>query len=151
MSFSFKKEIAVQNEYAPIAPGVYTVQFESLEEKVPPYGGIQWSAKMKILGTGRIFFLSWNVEHANEIVQRIARNQISQIAELLGTAEDISINTIKTNKHFIITLEQRSHNDKIYYQTKGDWKLAESTSTPLADAVKKVQESLAVKKTAPWK
>lgn len=150
MSFSFKKEVSQQtNDYAPIAPGVYTVQFDTLEEKPTQAGGVQWSAKMKILATGRTFFLSWNVENKSEVAQRIAREQISQIADLLGVGDDISIDSIKTNTAFEITLEQRVVGDKTYYQTKGAWKLA---PTNIAAGVKKVQDALLAspKKATPW-
>lgn len=149
MSFSFKKEVSTQtNDFAPIAPGVYTVQFDSLEEKPTQSGGVSWNAKMKIPSTGRTFFLSWNVENASEVAQRIAREQLSQIADLLGVGDDISIDSIKTNKQFVITLEQRVYGDKTYYQTKGAWKLAE---TSLNDAVKMVTKAFeAPKKKNPW-
>jgi hypothetical protein len=143
MSFTFKKELSQSTgEYAPIAPGVYTVQFESLEEKPTLAGGEQWSAKMKIPATNRTFFLNWNVVHENPTVQTIAREQISQIADLLGVGDDISIESIKTNKQFVITLEQRPVGDKTYYQVKGKWKLAE-VAAPLAP---KAPE----KKAPPW-
>lgn len=152
MSFSFKPVVSEQTtEFAPIAPGEYQVQFAELEEKPTQSGGVQWSAKMKIPATNRTFFLSWNVENASEVAQRIAREQISQIASLLGVQDDISIESIKTNKLFTVVLEQRPYNDKVYYQTKGPWKLADILNV---SAVKKVQDKLALpvaeKKKNPW-
>lgn len=125
MSFSFKKsELPVQdNVYAPIAPGVYEVQMEAVEEKATLSGGISWSFKMKIPATGRTFFLNYNVENANSITQEIARRDIAEIATLIGAGDDISLDTIKTNKRFSIVLEQRPVGDKVYYNAK-KWALA---------------------------
>jgi hypothetical protein len=153
MAFSFKKEVSENDGvYAPIIPGVYNVQFDTLEEVETQTGGFKWSAKMKIVGSGRTFFLNWNVKNASESAQRIAREQITQIANLLNVpSELIDLESIKTNKIFTVTLEQRPYNDKVYYQTKGPWKLADSLN---ASAIKNVQDKLALpiseKKKNPW-
>ena len=153
MSFSFKKELGINDGvYEALKPGLYDVQFDTLEEKPTQTGGIQWSAKMKIVGSGRTFFLSWNVENQSEVAQRIAREQISQIANLLGVGDDISIESIKTNKIFTITLEQRVVGDKTYYQTKGPWKLAQAANKSLAEGAKMVEKAFTapVAKKTPW-
>jgi hypothetical protein len=158
MSFSFKKEVSENDGvYAPIPNGTYTVIFDSLDEGVTQKGGIAWNAKMKIVSNNRTFFLNWNVENANEVAQRIAREQITQIANLLGVPSDlIDLESIKTNKLFVVNLEQRSVGDKVYYQTKGPWKLAVSNvpSSVVTDAANKVNAILgtagATKKKSPW-
>ena len=152
--FSFKKEVSENDGvYAPIVPGVYDVQFDTLEESSTQTGGVKWSAKMKIVGSGRTFFLNWNVESSSETAQRIAREQITQIANLLGVPSDlIDLESIKTNKVFTVTLEQRPYNDKIYYQTKGPWKLAQP-SPGLSKGVANVVSALGLapaKKANPW-
>ncbi|MEY3787128.1 MAG: hypothetical protein RIQ94_182 [Pseudomonadota bacterium] len=149
--FSFKKVAVEDQAYAPILPGHYNVKFETLEEKATLSGGIAWNAKMKIEGSNRTFFLSWNVENASEVAQRIAREQISQIAELLGVGNDISIESIKTNTVFNVLLEQRVVGDKTYYQTKGAWKLGETSS--IEKAVEMAEKAFGIapaKKKAPW-
>jgi hypothetical protein len=149
MGFSFKQEVVEVKVFAPIAPGVYDVKFDSLEEKQTQSGGVSWNAKMKIINSGRTFFLSWNVENASEVSQRIAREQLTQIATLLGVQSDINLESIKTNKAFTITLEQRVYGDKTYYQTKGPWKLAPMTMDQAVSAVEK-SFSAPVKKKSPW-
>lgn len=148
MGFSFKKEEGTNDGvYAPIAPGVYDVQFDTLEEKATAKGGVAWNAKMKIVGSGRTFFLSWNVENASEVAQRIAREQITQIANEIGvSSDDISIESIKTNKLFTVTLEQRVFEDKTFYQTKGPWKLAQAAQKSLNMPTTPATE----KKKNPW-
>jgi hypothetical protein len=166
MSFSFKPVVAESDGvYSPIAPGIYDVQFDTLEEKPTVTGGIQWSAKMKIVGSGRTFFLQWNVENASEVAKRIAREQLTQIATLIGVQNDISIESIRTNKIFTITLEQRVVGEKTYYQTKGPWKLAQAVNKSfnipsakaaptLDEAVKMAEKAFSVsapaKKAQPW-
>jgi len=140
MGFSFKKsELPVQdNVYAPIAPGVYEVQMETVEEKATLSGGISWSFKMKIPATGRTFFLNYNVENANSTTQEIARRDIAEIATLIGVDDDISLDTIKTNKKFSIVLEQRPVGDKVYYNAK-KWSIAsQGPSAATAPTTKKV-------------
>lgn len=155
--FSFKKEVSVQtDDFAPIAPGVYDVQFDTLEEKSTSKGGVMWQAKMKIVGSGRTFFLTWNVECASEVAQRIAREQITQIANVLGVPSDlIDLESIKTNKIFTVTLEQRPVDDKVFYQTKGPWKLAQTVNKSLDAGVKMAAKTLGVvassgSKAKPW-
>lgn len=152
--FSFKKVAAEDQSYAPIAPGFYDVQFASLEEKTTQAGGVSWNGKMKIAGSNRTFFLSWNVENSSETAQRIAREQISQIADLLGVGEDISIPALSTNTIFNIQLEQRVVGDKVFYQTKGAWKLGKTNE--IEAAVNKAEKALGIftppasKKKNPW-
>ena len=156
MSFSFRKEVSENDGvYAPIPNGTYTVQFDSLEEVVTQKGGIAWNAKMKIVSNNRTFFLNWNVENESLIAQSIARERITQIANLLGVPSDlIDLESIKTNKLFVVNLEQRPSGDKIYYQTKGPWKLAVSNvPTPaLSAGMDKVNAILGApaKKKSPW-
>lgn len=151
MGVTFKaSEVPAQsNEYAPITPGQYNVQMDEVQEKETLSGGVSWSLKMKIVGPesiGRTFFLNYNVENSNAKTQEIARREIAEIAALVGAKDDISIETIKTNKVFSITLEQRPVGDKIYYNAKS-WKLANE-----AASIKKVQDALPTTKTSkkPW-
>jgi hypothetical protein len=142
MGFSFK---AVENEdnYAPIPEGIYRVQFAELEEKPSQSGGVQWSAKMKMAESNRSFFINWNVEHENEMTQRIAREQISQVANLLGVelGGDITVKTFHTNQIFVITLKVTTKEDKTYYSTKGGWKL---DGEELKSAVDKAAQAFGV-------
>lgn len=128
---SFKKSEALENatsgEYAPIAPGVYNVKFEDLNERATQSGGVQWSAKLKIVDgnsfVGRTFFVNWNVVNNSEKAQEIARREIAQIADLMGIGDDISIETMRTNKTFTIQLDVGDYLGKPDYKAK-NWKLA---------------------------
>jgi hypothetical protein len=107
---------------------------DTVEEKQTLAGGVSWNLKMKIISdkfTGRTFFLSYNVENANKTTQDIARREIAQIAELVGAGDDISIESIKTNAIFTITLEQRPVGDKVYYNAKS-WVLADKKTVAAA-------------------
>jgi hypothetical protein len=137
MGIVFKaSEVPAGNDYAPITPGVYNVQMDTVEEKQTLAGGVSWNLKMKIVSEafkGRTFFLSYNVENANKTTQDIARREIAQIAELVGASDDISIESIKTNSVFSITLEQRPVGDKVYYNAK-NWALTETVKKSVATA-----------------
>lgn len=131
MSVSFKKSEALENvtsgEFAPIAPGVYNVKFDDLKERPTQSGGVQWSAMLKIVDgakfVGRTFWVNWNVVNANDKAQEIARREIAQIADLMGIGDDISIETMRTNKVFTIQLDVGDYLGKPDYKPK-NWKLA---------------------------
>lgn len=156
MGVTFKKsEVPAGQDYAPINPGLYDVQMDSVEEKQTLSGGVSWNLKMKIVSEafkGRTFFLSYNVENANSTTQDIARREIAEIATLVGAGDDISIETIKTNKVFTIVLEQRvnpSNPDKVFYNSKS-WKLKNETSAPPSPAgITKAAPSTTTK-AKPW-
>jgi hypothetical protein len=162
MSFSFNKSEALANatdgEFAPIAPGVYTVQFQDLKEKETQSGGVQWSALIKITAgakfVGRTFWINWNVVNQSEKAQEIARREIARIADLIGIGDDISIETMKTNAHFEITLEAApEYMGKPQYNVK-NWKLAGKAEVPknfvTAASAKAEVTKTAAKKAQPW-
>lgn len=137
MSFSFKaSEVAPSenNDFSPITAGQYTVQFQDIQEKETKSGGLQWSALLKITGgakfVGRTFWINWNVVNSSEKAQEIARREIAQIAAMIGTGDDISIETLRTNAHFDITLDVGEYLGKPQYNVK-KWALhSEAAKTP---------------------
>ena len=140
--FSTKDLPADEGTYTVITPGQYDVQMEAVEEKTTLSGGESWSLKMKIVSDqfkGRTFFLNYNVTNASEKTQQIARREVAQIASLIGVTDDISINSIKTNKVFTITLENRanpSDSSKVFYNARS-WKLKNEVA-----GIKAVQDKL---------
>lgn len=149
MGFSFKlSELPEQqNNYEPIPPGEYSVQMESVEEKQTASGeGVMWNLKMKIVSDkykGRTFFLSYNVENKNNQTQEIARREIGNIARLIGvSSDDISLETIKSNKILTAQLDQRPVGDKVYYNVK-KWSLGQIPAAPS-------QQATTTKAAPPW-
>lgn len=146
MGFSFNtEEVTVSNEFAPIAPGIYNVKFETIEEALTKNNEVKWSAKMKIVDSGRTFFLNWNVGHTSEKARNFAMSEVKGILEAMGVSGVVNINSLRTNATFSVQLEQSPFNDKVYYQTKGPWKLAEAASAPVKATV-----PTAEKRKNPW-
>jgi len=152
--FSFDlDEVEVKNEFSPIVPGFYEVQFESIEESKTLNDEVKWSAKLKIINSGRTFFLNWNVGHSSVKARSFAQSEVKKIADALKLTGKVSIDDLRTNAIFKIQLEQSPYNDKMYYTTKGPWVLVESLNVA---GIAKVQASLGiiaptgVKKKNPW-
>lgn len=147
--FSFKLSEVTESSFSPIDPGQYKVQIEDVEEKSTLKGGVSWSFKMKVIDSQRKFFLNYNVENSNKVAEGIARGEVLEIAKAMGLSkDDVSIDSMRTNDIFSITLEQRPVGDKIYYSAK-NWKKVGPT---MSEAKKMVADTFKEPaKKVPWK